>query len=420
MYAHRIIGVLLVAAIMVGAASFASAEEIPAMNLENLLQQAFANNPKIQAAQKNLQAAQALMPQAWGLDDPMLLLENDNARRNPFDGQEADQNRIGFSQKIPFPAKFFARSAAVSKEIAASKAQAEQAITEVMRDVKKAYSDLYLAMRTKELLEESRQALDSFRDAASRKYSLGNATQADVLGAEVERAKVLNDLTVKESQIIIAQAGLKALLNRSDVGDFVIPTRQELLPMAKTVEELLAEAQNSNPSLRDAQAQMGKAQANLTLAKLEYAPDVEIKTEFRQIDGGPDVWDGFLGVTIPLWAWKQQGKIREAKATLEGKQSALTVQKNEVIRAVREAYARVQSAWHVANNLITVIIPQSEQTVKVSEAAYENDKIDFNTLITYWRYALNYRMEMVQATAEYEQALADLQWAIGEVQNDNK
>src|SRR3989338_2478340 len=107
--------------------------------LEDLLAEALKNNPEIQAAHNGVLAARALRPQAWGLDNPVLRMENDDAHKNPFDGQSAEQNRIGFSQTIPFPAKFFERSNVAAKELAVAQARYDQAVNEVLRSVKVAY-----------------------------------------------------------------------------------------------------------------------------------------------------------------------------------------------------------------------------------------------------------------------------------------
>ncbi len=381
--------------------------------LDALIEEAIKNSPEIAAARNGVSAAKALKPQAWGLDNPMLIMENENSHKNPFDGRSAEQERLGFLQNIPFPAKLFGRYAVAAKEVTAAQAKYDQTVNDVVRDVKKAYADLFLATRTKQLLEESRQALDSFRDVANRKYSLGKASQADVLGADTEVGKVINEITKQEALIISAQAELKALLNRSGDEDFVLPESQQIVPLEAPVDDLVHQSKEINPSLRETQAEIEKAQASLGLAKLEYAPDVQIQTEFRQVDGGPDVWQGFLGVSVPLWAWKQQGMIAQAKSILDQKKDAWGAEKNKTIAAVREAYARAQSNWHVLENLKTLIIPQAEQTLKVSESAYENDKVDFFTLISYWILLLNYRIDSQRATAQYQVAMADLERAVG-------
>ena len=403
------------AILILTAQAIACAQGARSVRLDELLSEALKGNPGIAAARNGVLAAKALQPQAWGLDNPMLRLENDNAHGNPFDSQHAEQNRIGFSQTLPFPAKLFGRSLVAAKELAAAQAKCDQTINDVMRDVKKAYSNLTLAIRTKELLEESRQALDSFRDIANRKYSIGKASQADVLGAEVEMGKILNEVTTQEALVITAQATLKALLNTPGQEDFSVPETLEVKPVDMPLEDLVKKSQELNPALRVVEAEVEKAEITVGLAKLEYAPDVQVQTEFRQVDGGPDVWDGFLGVSIPLWAWKQQGQIAQAKSFMDQKRNSLSTQKNETILAVREAYAGVQSAWHIVNNLKTVIIPQAEQTVNVSETAYENDKIDFLSLMSYWRILLNYRIDLQRAIAQYTIAMADLERAVGSV-----
>ncbi len=397
------------------------AQEIPDLqkparygsHLKEILEDAAQSNPRILAARQNISAAQSLKMQAWGIPDPALNWENDTAPRNIADPHGGDKVHYGISQALPFPVKLFRRARLASQEVELAQAQCDEVVIDVSSEIKKAYSDLTLAQRSLELLEEAWRAMEEFRKIAGAKYSLGKTSQADVLGAQMGLGQILNEKSIQEAEEISAQAALKALLNRPEIPDIRVPMEQDVQPLEASVEELLMRTQDVNPSLRAMKAEVEKGQTQLSRARLEYAPEIFLKAEYLNREHISSAWDGAVGVTVPLWAWKQEGGIAQARAELEKKKNLLQGEKNKVMAQASQAYARARSAWQISQNLKTLMIPQAEQTLQVSRASYESDKLDFVSLLNYWKVLLDYRLSLLKAMAQYEQALADLEKAVG-------
>lgn len=86
---------------------------------------------------------------------------------------------------------------------------------------------------------------------------------------------------------------------------------------------------------------------------------------------------------------------------------------NAIRFAVQEAYVRVKAAEPRAALLRTTIVPQSEQTLEVSRAAYQTDRVDFLALIDNQRVLLSAQLSYYRALSDLEQGLADLERAVG-------
>jgi cobalt-zinc-cadmium efflux system outer membrane protein len=81
--------------------------------------------------------------------------------------------------------------------------------------------------------------------------------------------------------------------------------------------------------------------------------------------------------------------------------------------AVQEAYVHAQSAQDRAALLRTTILPQSQQSLEVSRIAYQTDRVDFQGVIDSERMLLDAQLGYVRALSEFDQAVADLERAVG-------
>ena len=80
---------------------------------------------------------------------------------------------------------------------------------------------------------------------------------------------------------------------------------------------------------------------------------------------------------------------------------------------MHQAYVRADAARERAALLRTSIVPQSDQTLAVSRAAYQTDRGDFLTLIDNQRVLLDVQRAYYRALSDLAQARADLERAVG-------
>ena len=80
---------------------------------------------------------------------------------------------------------------------------------------------------------------------------------------------------------------------------------------------------------------------------------------------------------------------------------------------MQEAYVRVVSAQQRAGLLRTSVLPQARQTIDVSLAAYQTERGDFLALLDNQRTLLTTQLEYFKSLSDFEQALGDLERAIG-------
>jgi outer membrane protein TolC len=129
-----------------------------------------------------------------------------------------------------------------------------------------------------------------------------------------------------------------------------------------------------------------------------------------------DAWTGSFGITWPAAPWargKLDARKAEADAEIEAARARQRAAENRVRLAVQEAYVRVQTAQQRAELLETTVVPQSGHTLEVSRVAYQTDRVDFLAVIDNQRTLLDAQLAYYRALSDRDQAVADLERAIG-------
>jgi len=119
-------------------------------------------------------------------------------------------------------------------------------------------------------------------------------------------------------------------------------------------------------------------------------------------------------VNLPIWTEKYEAAEREAlQGMLEGV-ADLTAEQNRIAFQVQDAYLKVEAQQKLVELFKDVIIPQAKQTVDASSSGYRAGSVDLLTLVDNWRKLLNFELMYHRALADMEQAVADLERAVGQ------
>ncbi len=394
------------------------AENIPqTLSLKELITEALQNNPGLKAADQRIEAAKTRISQErWALPDPMAGVNVAGRPRNPANFTDYRDIEYMVEQEIPNPLKLWTRGKVAARERDMIEASYLGQERKLIADLKSAYYDLFMIERSIEVNRENKELVGQFLKSAEARYSVGKATQSDVLKAQVELSKLTNELVTLGQMKQTAIARINALLNRptrSELGTtvFKIDPRSNKFEW-DSLEKLTLK---DNPDLLEVQASVKRQEASLRLARFEYLPDFMVRSENRQIKGeGFQEYDAFLGVTIPLWGFKKQrNQVKEAKALLEESHANFQQMKNAVLFEVQDALVRVESNQRLVALYETSVLPQARQSLKSAVAGYESDRNDFLSLIDAQRNLKTFQLEYYDSVVKLEQSFADLERAVG-------
>ena len=188
-------------------ASVTVAEE----NLDAWIAQAWKSNPEIAAAREKWNVAREKIAQARAIDDPMIGADVERSGTTEFTTYTDVEWMV--SQKVPWLGKLGARSRSASLEAEAVGFRYIDAGRDVTARLKGAYWDLWLTRRKLEVTRSNQTLLEQVERVARARYEASKGTQADVLRAQVEQARLKNELIALEQEAVVAQAALNRLLN---------------------------------------------------------------------------------------------------------------------------------------------------------------------------------------------------------------
>ena len=197
----------------------ASADDVrsavtPALSLDALTRIALAENPSLKAARANWQAMKARVPQAAAWEDASVSFEARVGRFVDVPANAFTDRMLTLEQKVPLNGKNLSRAREASAEAVASYEQLRRVELDLRASVAGAYWRLANAHAQLDLNRQNEGLLNEAADLSRARYEAGTQTQADVLAATVERARIVEARADLERARDDAQSALNVLLNR--------------------------------------------------------------------------------------------------------------------------------------------------------------------------------------------------------------
>jgi cobalt-zinc-cadmium efflux system outer membrane protein len=391
-----------------------------AVSLRELVKEAEQNNPQIQAAQQGWQAAKQVPSQVSTLPDPQFNLQQVNVGSpRPFAGYTNSDFAyigLGVSQDFPYPGKLRLKGEIAKRQADVSQQGYESVRRSVLAGVKAAYFQLAYLSKTLGILESDGQLLQQVGKAADARYRSGMGNQQDLLQAQLERTKLLREITMHHLEVAKLQAQLKELLNRSQSSPDVEPVDLFETALPYTYEELLAAMKAQNPQIAGAEKMIERDNLQVDLAHKDFYPDFNLQYMWQRTD--PTQFRAYymlsLGVRLPIYrSRKQRPELAQAEAELSRSHSELEVQSQQVASELRIQYETVQKTAELLKIDKEGLLPQARAEFQAGVAAYQNNRQDFQALLASFLDVLHLDEEYWQNTAERETALTRLEELTG-------
>jgi outer membrane protein, heavy metal efflux system len=389
-------------------------------SLTDLLTEAEQHNPQIQAARQGWQAATQVPSQVSTLPDPQFTLQQVNVGSpRPFAGYTNSDFAyfgLGASQDFPYPGKLRLKGEIAKRDVDVEGQQYESVRRSVLAGVKSAYFELAYLSKTLGILESDGQLLEQVERAADARYRSGMGNQQDLLQAQLERTKLLREITMHHLEVAKSEAQIKQLLNRSQSSPDIEPAElpETLLPY--TFEELLSATKAQNPEISGAQKMVEKQSLQVDLAHKDFYPDFNIQYMWQRTDPAQSraYYMLSVGIRVPIYrSRKQRPELAQAEADLSRSRSEAESQTQQVAFELRTEYETVEKTAELLKLYREGLLPQTRAEFQAGIAAYQNNRQDFQALLASFLDVLHLDEEYWQSAAEREQALARLEELTG-------
>ena len=397
-------------------------ERKPPIGVEELIQQAIAIHPKIQAARSRIAAAQFRIPQASALPDPMaetLFWPIANNAQQLASGRMT--NQLSLSQTVPWPEKLRAQAKVAARDVGMAQAEMREIEREIAESVRLAYYEVWFSGQAYRIVNENRKLAEQIVKIAQNRFRSGGSQQ-DVIRAELEVEKRDQQLLQLENQLEVAQADLATLIQQPLA--FSIETEKALKvnDIPTQLDTLLSTAKQCNPTLQSLAWQIQRDLQKQRLATLQKYPDLTYGVQYGMMSSRQaisPVADGIdnisfsVGTTLPIWKKKIQAGICQAASERRSSAQLHQSEWNSIAGRLRRLVQQAQSLDNQRSLYVERIIPRAEQAFEISQSEYTVGKISFIQLIDNFGEVLMFRIEVARIEATLSGVIAQIERTVG-------
>jgi outer membrane protein, heavy metal efflux system len=412
---------LLATTTFVLATAFSAFAQTPAAGtptpLPQLLAEAEANNPQISAADHGARAARQMIPQVTTLPDPKFTYQQFSVGSpKPFAGytnSDFTYIGVGASQELPWPGKLRLRGQVAERDADTKQAEVEVTKTSIADAVKADYLQLAYLEQTLGILRQNEMVLDQLIQDATAHYQVGQGMQQDVLQAQVNRTKIVKEITMHHQLMGQVQAHLKGLLNRDQGSPDVVTEDPIEILLKPTSDELLAVVRQNNRKIQVDASSIRKQDAQLASAKREGKPDFTIGYMYQNTDRKyRDYYMFTFDVRFPRKN-RVNAEVAEAAEKRAESQQTLDAHLQQQLAEVKEEYVKATSDEELLKEYREGLIPQSDAAYRAALSAYGSNREQFTHVLSYFTDLLNLKLEYAETLVDHEAALAHLETLTG-------
>jgi cobalt-zinc-cadmium efflux system outer membrane protein len=304
------------------------------------------------------------------------------------------------------------------KEAKIGKELAKHALSDVIRslvlDYSVAYYDFASLMETNNLLNQSLGQYDKLIERCTKGKELGINSESELIRLKSERQSILNEINSNLRSALESEHKLKMLMHIPLTVSLEVTTDTTLLIPNFKVEELAELSIANRPDFMIAKTNIEFYKANLKKQKSLAVPKVNLG--YQPLDNGSNYVRPYSGMVfemgIPIFN-RNQGDIAAAKIKIDQNKLLLEYKTDEIKSEVNTAFQTLQQAIELRESFNTEITADMEKLAENARINFEKKNINLYEYIDYQRSYLEYKMNLIQATRNYNDAINQLNFTVG-------
>src|SRR5205807_6538702 len=254
-------------------------------SLRDLVQEAEQRNPQIAASFHGWQASRNVPKQVSAFPETQVSVQQFSVGSpRPFAGySNSEFAYIGFgaSQDIPYPGKRQLRARVAAHEADSMETQTDSVHRIVVGNLKMVYFKLAYIQQTLVVLQKSNDLLNQVQGATEARYRVGQGNQQDVLKAQLQHTKILQEIAHHHQEEGLLEAQIKQVLYRPQESADIVAETLTLRTLPYTSAELLQRAREQNPDVRSKQASIRQQETQVELARKNFRPDFNVQYAYE-------------------------------------------------------------------------------------------------------------------------------------------
>ncbi|MBT8312135.1 MAG: TolC family protein [Flavobacteriaceae bacterium] len=385
-----------------------------AQELQSYIEEAWMNNPKIQAFELRYNQAREKASEAGAL--PNTEFGMGYFISEPETRTGAQKARFSAKQMLPW-------FGTVSTREKYSLAIAEKDYLDVIiarrklaLSVAQGYYELYSLNAQKAVIDENIKLIQTYEQLALKSLEVGKASAVDVLRLQIRQNELQQQKGVLEEQVRAEQASFNGWLNRN-TEDTVRVLEEMTIPEADPV---TADSLQINPELTQfdrlyesvVQAELlnQKERAPMLGFGLDYLP-VQERPELNISDNGKDILMPMVSLSIPIFNNRFESRTRQN----ELRKQEIEFLKQERLNLLEAAFAKslaLRNQARISYNAQTKNLKQTRDAEQLLLKSYETGTIDFRDVLDIQEIQLKIQMNQIQSVQLYYKQSAIINYLI--------
>ena len=338
-------------------------------------------------------------------------------RLNPEVRVEAEKETPKYSYTFALPlelgGKRGRRIDASDAAIRTGEAELAVSVLELRAAVRRAYFDRVAADARLVLQNELRDIASRVRDAAQQRFDAGSSPRLELVQSQLALAQVENDTASARATSVAARTQLNALLGWPLDTPSTVETALDggSVPPAQAA---IARAEAASAELVLAERKVEEQRAKIALARAMQVPDVTPEAALTR-NSEPEFntgWRAAVGIGVPLFTRHRAG-VRLEEAALAQLETERDATRARIGGEIASTATLAQSQWEQYVRYRDQILPQALEVERMAEDSYRLGQTGIAAFLQALQSTRDVRLRALQAGADFQRALADLERAIG-------
>ena len=289
----------------------------------------------------------------------------------------------------------------------------------VRRDVTAAFYNVLLAKEFAAITARTVEQRERHLDESRRRFTLGTATDYDVLAAEVALANARPDAIQAANLVRTARERLRFLLAEEGEVD-ATGTLEATVAPPPTYEEILANALEHRPELDEIDHTRRGLTEFVKIQGADDRPRLDLQGAYgtRHLDilsqtSSGKTWSAGVFLSFPFFdGLKTRAKVAQARSNVRSTEIAEAKLRDGIVLEVRTAVDQVAESAEIVRAL-SGTVTQAEKLLTMAEKGFEfgvKTKLEVDDAQLNLRSA---RGNLARAQRDYHVALVNLEWVAG-------
>lgn len=375
-----------------------------AQSLEDYLQEAELNSPKIQALELRYNIAKEKVNEVNTL--PNTTIGAGYFVSEPETRTGAQRAKFSVSQMLPWFGTITARENYATSMAETEYAEIVIAKRKLALSVAQSYYKLYEIKAKQKVLEENIELLKTYESLALTSVEVGKASAVDILKLQIRQNELQQQKEVLEQTYLSEQAVFNNLLHRDEsIGVEVVDEMD--IPVYDPI--FNKEDLSLNPELLKYDELYESVTQSELLNQKENAPSFGIGLDYIPVserdnmvfsDNGKDIVMPMVTFSVPIF----NNKFKSTTKQNELRQKEIELQKEERLNVLENAYAKAISQRNqarIAHQTQAKNLKQARDAEEILIKNYETGTIDFNDVLDIQELQLKFQTNQIQSVQLY-------------------